>query len=60
MELLRRAFDGIPAVGVGLDAVADRATEQPVHGLVERFADDVPHAISMVLIADMAISPARA
>ena len=42
VELLRRALDGVPAVGVGLDLVAHGAAEQAVDRLVQRLAHDVP------------------
>jgi hypothetical protein len=42
VEVLGGAVDGVPAVGVGLDAVAHLAAEQPPHRLAERLADDVP------------------
>src|SRR5438270_37586 len=37
-----RAWDGVPAIGVRLDAVAHLASQEAVHRLVQRLADDVP------------------
>jgi hypothetical protein len=42
VELLRRALDAVPAVGVGLHAVAHRPAEEVVDRLIQRLADDVP------------------
>ena len=42
MELLGRALHGVPAIGVGLDTIADLSTEQPPHRLIQRLADYVP------------------
>ena len=42
VELVRRAFHRVPAIGIGPDLVAHRAAEQAVDGLAERLADDVP------------------
>jgi hypothetical protein len=41
-EFFGRAFDGVPAVGVGLDFLAHGAAHEAIDGLVEGFADDVP------------------
>ena len=41
-ELVRRASDLIPAVRVGLDALAARAAEQAVDRLAHRLPDEVP------------------
>ena len=42
MELLRRSFARVPAVGVALDLMPDRAPQQLVYRLVEGLADNVP------------------
>ena len=42
VELLGRALDPVPAVGVGLDPVPYGPAKQVVDGLVERLADDIP------------------
>src|SRR5215208_4306832 len=41
-ELLGRALDPIPPIGVGLDPVPYGSAEQVVDGLVECLADDIP------------------
>ena len=40
-ELLGRALDGVPAVGVRLDALAHRPAQQLVHGDAQRLGLDV-------------------
>ena len=42
MELIRRAFPCIPAVGVPFNPVPHSAAQQFVNRLVESFADNVP------------------
>ena len=41
-DVLWHALDRVPAVRIGRDPVADRATQELVHGHAERLADDVP------------------
>src|SRR3989449_6276058 len=41
-DAARRALDRVPAVRVRRDAIADRATEELIHGHAERLPDDVP------------------
>ncbi len=42
MKLFGLPLHPIPAVGVGLDALAHRPAEQVVDGLAQSFADDIP------------------